>query len=72
MSLPMAMLTPDQVDEMILDDLAEGFDPEDIATSFVDADVAAGEYDGCSSEMELAHTQYMVDVNRVLADVGGC
>lgn len=55
----------------ILDLLTEGFSPEEIAAHLVDLDVSRGEYEGCSSDLELAHADYVAQAQRMLSEVGG-
>lgn len=57
--------------EKMLDYLAAGNTPEDVAAAAVDADVAAGEYEGCSSDLEIAYDDYRAQAQRTLAEAGG-
>lgn len=57
--------------DYILTLLAEGHTPEEVACSAVDDDVDAGEYEGCSTELEIAYEDYLAQAKRVLAEVGG-
>lgn len=41
---------------------------QDIAMELVDQDVSAGEYEGCSSELEMAYEHYMNVVQAMLAE----
>ena len=56
-------------DSDILDLLAEGLPPCDVAMEGTDRDVAAGEYEGCSSELEQAASEYEARAERLLAQV---
>ncbi len=42
------------------------YEAEDIAHVLIDEDVAAGEYEGCSSELELAWCEYVGIAHEVL------
>jgi hypothetical protein len=55
----------------IVEDLANGCDTWSIAEHMVDSDVSKGEYEGCSSELEMAFGTYESHVKRVLAALGG-
>ena len=39
---------------------------EDIAMAMIDQDVSRGEYEGCSTELELAFTEYVSMAKAVL------
>lgn len=58
-------------DEQLLERLAECPNAWAIAESMVDEEVAAGEYEGCSTELEMAFTEYENRVERLLQAVGG-
>jgi hypothetical protein len=45
-------------------------DADEVARSLVDEDVAAGEYEGCSSELELAYIEYEALAREALAAKG--
>jgi len=59
-------------DEQILALLieAEG-DAWAVAESLCDAEVARGEYEGCSSELEMAFAEYEQRAQQILAQAGG-
>ncbi len=40
--------------------------PSDLAMVLVEEDVAAGLYEGCSNELDLAASEYMAHAERVL------
>jgi hypothetical protein len=56
--------------DIILDLLAEGFEPTDIAMHLVDRDVAAGHYEGCSTDLELAYGDYLAQAETIWTEVG--
>jgi hypothetical protein len=58
-------------DDAIIDALADGVDAQDVVAAMIDADVAAGDYDGCSSDLEIAHADYTARVDRIVVAVGG-
>jgi hypothetical protein len=59
-------------DNEILDLLIEcGGSTWAVAETQVDADVARGEYEGCSSELEMAFTEYEARAKAILAEAGG-
>ncbi len=59
-------------EERILEILAEtGGSTWDCAAALCDEEVAAGEYAGCSTDLEIAFTQYEADAERILAAAGG-
>lgn len=61
----------DRSDDVILGYLAEGWSPMDIAMFLTEDDVSAGEYDGCSFELDLAASEYAGRAERILNEVGG-
>lgn len=38
---------------------------DDVAAELIDQDVAAGEYEGCSTELELAYSEYVAAAERL-------
>ena len=63
--LEMENFTNSSTDEVIVLGLKDGLAPHDIASSMVDHDVASKEYEGCSSEMEMAYNDYLRRVERI-------
>lgn len=62
----------DPTDERILDLLAEcDGDAHAVAETLCDGEVARGEYEGCSSDLELAFAEYQGRAERLLAAAGG-
>jgi hypothetical protein len=56
------MATDKEIIRQLLDDGAE---PQEIASHLVDRDVAAGEYGGCSNELEAAWQEYFDRAARI-------
>jgi hypothetical protein len=61
----------EMTDDQIIDLLAEGHDPVDVVSYMIEDDVGRGEYEGCSTEMELAYSEHLPRVQRLLEDAGG-
>jgi hypothetical protein len=40
-------------------------EPDDVAMTLIDEDVSKGEYEGCSTELELAFCEYMAAAERL-------
>lgn len=64
-------MTDQEREDAILEALADGFPPSEVAMFLTDRDVAAGEYDGCSSDLEMAYSDYVAQAERILEQVGG-
>lgn len=61
------MSVEDRILELLAED--EQFDSWTVAAALVDQDVSRGEYDGCSSELEMAFAEYQTAIERVKADL---
>jgi len=66
------MSSPDPTEGLIRELLAQGHSPVDIAAHLVDRDVANGEYEGCSSELEMAHDEYRRQAESLSEPVFAC
>ena len=55
-------MTDNERTDIILDGLADGASHDDIAMDLADRECAAGEYAGCSSDMELAYGENMTRI----------
>jgi len=55
----------------ILDLLCEVPDPWAVAEALVDEEVSRGEYEGCSTELEMQFSWYKSEAERILAAAGG-
>jgi hypothetical protein len=49
-----------EIEDRIIDVLAtcEDLTPSEVAMALIDQDVSSGEYEGCSTDMELADIEY--------------
>lgn len=56
----------ERVEEFILASFAEDYepDPSDVAMALCEEDVARGDYEGCSSELDLAASEYIALASR--------
>ena len=55
----------DQTRDKIIDtDLRNGIAPQDIAAHLADEEVSAGEYEGCSSALEIAYSENLARIER--------
>lgn len=59
--------TTTYTDKMILDAYLACGNTTDVAMSMIDFDVSHGEYEGCSTELELAYPEHLARVERVIA-----
>lgn len=59
-----------RIEEKILDYRAYGVEPtpHDVAMELIDDDVSRGEYEGCSSELELAASEYIAIAEKILKE----
>jgi len=58
----------DRVEETILEMFGRDYEPDEyaVAEKMVDEDVAGGEYEGCSMELEMAYEEYRAEAARQL------
>lgn len=59
--------TRERVEAYVLACYDHGFEPspDEVAAGLVDEDVAAGEYEGCSTDLDLAYTEYLARAEAV-------
>jgi hypothetical protein len=66
-------MTPrDRVEQEILEAFDNDYEPspDEVAAALVDADVSQGEYEGCSTDLEIAFTEYEALARRALTTEG--
>lgn len=58
-----------ETDRLIREMVEEGIAPDIIAAHLVDLDVSTGVYEGCSTDLELAHNDYLTRATQLYEEL---